>query len=89
MIFFKISILFLLFQTGLLFAENKEVDALSEKVNQAKNFKEKKELIEELKLKLAKRNKQEREEADAIIKAKQKIPQTIYNEKSLKNKNLK
>lgn len=63
-----------------MFAENKEVDNLLEKVNQAKTAKEKKELIEKLKIKLAITNKKAREESDAIIKAKQKIPLNIYKD---------
>ena len=73
----------LLFTTSLLFAENKEVDKLFEKVNQAPNIKVKKELIEELKEKLASENKKTKEKADAIIKAKKKIPVKIYTKTPL------
>jgi hypothetical protein len=71
----------LLFLTNMLFAQNKEVNTLLEKVHQAPNVEVKKELIEELKEKLAIQNKKAREEADAIIKAKSKIPLKIYTEK--------
>jgi len=79
MIFFKVSLFFLLNIT-ILYAENKEVDSLLEKVNQAPSKEVKKELIEKLKEKLAKENIKAREEADAIIKAKQKIPAKIYTD---------
>jgi cell division septum initiation protein DivIVA len=60
-----------------------EVDKLLEKVNHAKTVEKKKALIEELKQKLAQKNKKAQEEADAIIKAKQKIPQKIYDDSLL------
>lgn len=80
----KFLMIFLFLISTQVFAENKEVDELFEKVNQAPTVKEKKELIEVLKKKLAAKNKKAREEADAIIKAKQKIPLKIYNDTSLK-----
>jgi hypothetical protein len=73
----------LFLSTNILSAQNKEVNTLLEKVHQAPNIKEKKELIEKLKEKLAKENKKARAKADAIIKAKSKIPLKIYSEKSL------
>ena len=76
----SILLLFLL-TTNTLFAENKEVSTLLEKVNQAHNKEKKKELIEELKIKLANENKKVRQEADAIIKAKKKLPLKIYEPK--------
>lgn len=78
--FYKFILIFIFFITTIMFAENKEVDNLLEKVNQAKTAKEKKELIEKLKIKLAITNKKAREESDAIIKAKQKIPLNIYKD---------
>jgi len=71
------------FITTIMYAETKEVDKLFEKVNQAPTQEMKKELIEELKKKLAQKNIKAREEADAIIKAKQKIPLKIYDDTSL------
>ena len=82
--FSKMTIVFFFFITTVMFAEIKEVDKLFEKVNQAPTPEEKKELIEELKKKLAQKNIKAREEADAIIKAKQKIPLKTYNDSSLK-----
>jgi len=77
-LYFITALLFLL--TNSLIAQNTEVNTLLEKVHQAPNVKEKKELLEELKEQLAKKNKEAREEADAIIKAKHKIPLKIYTE---------
>jgi hypothetical protein len=59
--------------TNVLCASSKEMDSLLEKINQAPKT-EKKVLIESLKKKLAASNKKAQEEADAIIKAKQKMP---------------
>ncbi len=81
--FNKLLMVFFFFIGTLMFAETKEVEKLFEKVNQAPTPEEKKELIEELKKKLAQKNIEAREEADAIIKAKQKIPLKIYNDTSL------
>jgi len=79
---FKEAILiFLLLTTNTIFAKNKEVNILLEKVNQTPNKEERKELIEELKIKLANENKKIRQETDAIIKAKKKIPLKIYKPK--------
>lgn len=80
MIFKKLILISILFTTNILFAENKEVKTLLEKVNQAPNKEEKKELIEKLKVKLASENKKVREKADAIIEAKKKIPLKIYKQ---------
>lgn len=71
----------LLFFKSILLAQNKEVSNLLERVNQAPSTNERKELLEELKEKLAAENKKAQEEADAIIKAKKKIPIRIYKEK--------
>ncbi len=78
MIFRKYLIIF--FVATVMFAQMNEVDNLLEKVNQAPTSKQKKELIEKLKQKLAITNKKAREVSDAIIKAKQKIPIRIYND---------
>jgi len=80
MIFKKLILISILFTTNILFAENKEVKTLLEKVNQASNKEKKKELIEKLKVKLASENKKVREKADAIIEAKKKIPLKIYKQ---------
>jgi len=74
---------FSFFIVTIMFAETKEVNKLFEKVDQAPSAEVKKELIEELKIKLAEKNIKAREEADAIIKAKQKLPLKIYDDKSL------
>jgi len=67
-----------------LFAETKKVDDLFEKINQTSNPQEKKILIEKLKKKLAQENKKKQEEADAIVKAKEKVPQKPYREITIK-----
>lgn len=59
------------------------MDKLLEKVNQASNPQEKKELIEKLKKELANKNKKAREESDAIIKAKEKMPNKFFDEKAI------
>lgn len=82
----KLLLISSIFFITLVFAENKEVDTLVEKVNQALTPQEKKELIEQLKVKLAEKNRKAREEADAIIKAKQKMPQQIYTDTTIKKK---
>ena len=83
MILKKLVLISLLFTVNILFAENNEVNKLLEKVNQAPNIKEKKELIEELKEKLADENKKVREKSDAIIKAKKKVPLKLYKQTPL------
>lgn len=76
----KFMMFFFFLMLTILHAEVKEVDNLLEKVNQAPTPEVKKELIEKLKQTLAETNKKEREEADAIIKAKQKMPLNIYHD---------
>ncbi|WP_428023867.1 hypothetical protein [Arcobacter sp.] len=66
-----------------MFAQTKEVDNLLEKVNQASTPQEKKQLIEKIKKELAQKNIKAREEADAIIKAKEKMPKKLFDEKVL------
>jgi len=74
---------FIVFLVTVSFGEVKEVDKLFEKVNHASDPKEKKQLIEELKKKLAQENIKKREEADAILKAKEKLPNKPYKDISL------
>jgi hypothetical protein len=81
---YKSLIILLCFSTTILFAQTKEVDNLLEKVNQASSPEEKKELIEKLKKELADKNKKAREESDAIIKAKEKMPLKFFDEKAIK-----
>ena len=83
MILKKTIIIYLLSLTTFAFAQNKEVNKLLEKVNQAPTVEVKKKLIEELKDKLASENKKAQQEADAIIKAKKKIPQKLYKQNTL------
>lgn len=77
------SLFFLFSIVTVVLSETEPVTTLFEKVNQAPTAKVKKELIEELKIKLAEKNIKAREEADAIIKAKEKIPLKLFNEKNL------
>lgn len=79
---FKIF-LFMFFLVTVSFGEVKEVDKLFEKVNNSSDPKEKKQLIEELKKKLAQENIKKQEEADAILKAKEKLPNKPYKDISL------
>lgn len=74
----KKLILVLLFITVSLYSQSNEIDNLLLKINQSKNPTLKKELIEQLKVKLAKRNKKVQEESDAIIKAKSKLPTKTF-----------
>jgi len=78
----RVFIIFLVFVTTL-FAEVKKIDSLLEKVNHATSASEKKSLIEKLKQELADSNKKAREEADAIIKAKEKIPLNTYSDEAI------
>lgn len=80
----KLITILLFINTSFLFAQVNNIDSLLEKVNQASTKEEKQILIEKLKEKIANKNKKARQEAEAIIKAKQKIPATIYNDSSLK-----
>ena len=80
----KLITILLFINTSFLFAQTNSIDSLLEKVNQASSKKEKQILIEKLKLELANKNKKARQEAEAIIKAKQKIPSTIYNDSAVK-----
>lgn len=62
-----------------LYASDIKIDNLLEKAHQSKSEGEKKMLIEQLKSELAKVNKQAREESDAIIEAKKKIPTKLFD----------
>lgn len=73
----KFIIAFLFISTTL-FSQSNEIDTLLLKINQTKNPMEKKELLEELKVKLAKRNIKAQEESNAIIKAKSKLPSKAF-----------
>ncbi len=63
-----------------------DVDKLLEKVHHAKTSDEKKELLEQLKKKLATKNQKAQQESDAIIKAKRKVPLKMYDESFLNSK---
>lgn len=65
------------------FAQADNIDVLLEKANQAKSKNEKEELINKLKKELANKNKKAQEEANAILKAKEKIPTSKYKDPSL------
>lgn len=80
--FYKTLIVFLFCLTTL-FAQTKRVENLLEKVNQASTPQEKKQLIEKIKIELAKKNIKAREEANAIIKAKEKMPLKPFDVKGL------
>ncbi len=54
------------------------VDTLLEKVHHAKTKKEKNFYLDQLKKELANLNKKEREESDAIIEAKKKVPSKLF-----------
>ena len=83
MILKKTIIIYLLSLTTFVFAQDKEVNKLLEKVNQAPTVEVKKELIEKLKDKLASENKEAKQKADALIKAKKKIPQKLYKQNTI------
>jgi hypothetical protein len=62
-------------------AQNSNVDILLEKVQEAKTKKQRDSLISQLKLQLAKTNQKAREESDAIVKAKKKLPSKLFKVK--------
>jgi protein subunit release factor B len=84
MIFNKLGIVLFSLLTITLFAKDIPVDNLLEKVQHANTAEEKQLLIEQLKQKLAQANKKAREESNAIIEAKKKLPSQNYNDSSLK-----
>ncbi len=73
----------LLFCLTTLFAQTKKVENLLEKASQATTPQEKKLLIEKIKKELAKKNIKARQEANAIIKAKEKMPLKPFDVKAL------
>ena len=74
-------IFLVVFSTISIYANDTQVDNLLEKAHQASTQEEKRVLIEKLKSKLAQINKKAREESDAIIDAKKKIPTKLFNDK--------
>lgn len=77
------SILCFFFLTTIVYAEDTKVDILLEKVQQSKSKKEKQAFLSELKIELAKINKKARDESNAIIDAKKKIPLKLFNGESV------
>lgn len=65
-------------------ANNIKIDTLLEKIQQTKNTKEKQKLLNQLKIKLSQINKQAREESNAILDAKKKIPSKPFNLQEVK-----
>lgn len=65
--------------TTLVEGQDTKVDILLEKVQQSKSKKEKQTFISELKIELARINKKERDESNAIIDAKKKLPLQLFN----------
>jgi len=65
-------------------AQDTEVDILLEKVQQSKSKKEKQSFISKLKIELAKINKKARDESNAIIEAKKKLPLKLFNDGNVK-----
>ncbi len=70
----------LLLSNALCSTETNEVDKLLEKASHATTPTEKQAFIEKLKVELANKNKAIQEKADAISKAKKKVPNKIYTE---------
>ena len=62
-------------------AQNTTLDILLEKVRKAKTKEEKADSLAKLKLQLAQINKKNTEEANAIIKAKKKLPSKLFKVK--------
>jgi hypothetical protein len=75
---YLLILIFLIFSNINLQAENVNVDILLEKVQEAKSQEQRRSLISQLKLQLAKTNKKAREESNAIIKAKKKLPSKLF-----------
>jgi len=72
-------LIFISFVFSNIYADDLEVENLLEKAHQASTMEQKKIFIEKLKSKLAKVNQKAREESDAIIDAKKKIPTKLFN----------
>jgi len=81
--YFK-SIIFSFLLTTIVYAQDTKVDILLEKVQQSKSKEEKQSFISKLKIELAKINKKARDESNAIIEAKKKIPLNLFNDGSMK-----
>jgi len=81
--YFK-SIIFSFLLTTIVYAQDTKVDILLEKVQQSKSKEEKQSFISKLKIELAKINKKARDESNAIIEAKKKIPLKLFNDGSVK-----
>ena len=82
--FYLQNIIISLFLTAVVNAQDTQVDILLEKVQQSKSNKEKQAFIFELKAELAKINKKARDESNAIIEAKKKLPLKLFNGEDLK-----
>ena len=67
-----------------IYAQDTKVDILLEKVQQSKSKEEKQVFLSKLKIELAKINKKARDESNAIIEAKKKIPLKLFNDGSVK-----
>lgn len=79
----KLLTLLFIISSTISFIQADNIDVLLEKANQAKSKNEKEELINKLKKELANKNKKAQEEANAILKAKEKIPTSKYKDPSL------
>ena len=66
---------------GNIYSNDMKVDSLLEKAQQASSKDEKNIFIDKLKKELAKINKKAREESNAIIEAKKKLPSKPFKEK--------
>jgi len=73
----------LILLTTIIYAQETKVDVLLEKIQKSQTKKDKQTLMTQLKFELAKINKKARDEADAIIKAKKKLPSAFFNEKNI------
>lgn len=82
--FYLQTIIILLLFTIVVNAQDTKVDILLEKVQQSKSKKEKQAFISELKVELAKINKKARDESNAIIDAKKKLPLKFFNDENFK-----
>ena len=80
--FLSHTILFFLL-TLVLNAKDKKIDILLEKVQQSKTKEDKSIFLNQLKLELARINQKARDESNAIIEAKKKLPTKLFNEKNL------
>ena len=81
--FYLQNIVFFLFLTSLVQGQDTKVDILLEKVQQSKTKEDKSIFLNQLKLELARINQKARDESNAIIEAKKKLPTKLFNEKNL------